>query len=415
MSGAEGSVPDLVVLCEYFYPDLGATGQLLTELVEDLTRGGRRIEVWTGHPSYADAKKVDPVTEYRGSVIRRVWSPQFDKNRLKGWFLNNLCFMLSMAGKTRRFARSRRLLICTCPPLLPVIGAIAKWFGDIKVTLLLHDIFPEIAVALGYIPSGGVLSRVLSRVMLWALLRADNIIVLGRDMQRIIAAKLPEEMKGKVEIIENWADGELIRPVPKSASWLAKSEGLEQKFVVQYSGNIGRSHDLEMVIHAAKRLEKDDVVFLFIGDGAKRKSLEELAQSVSASNVRFLPYRAKSSLGDSLACTDVSLVTLAPGVEGLAVPSKLYGILASGRPVLAVVPSESEIALTVEEGKCGIVVRPGDLSGMVEAVRYLRNDPELRERCARNARRIFEERYERKVIVSKFERLLFAGQGIGQG
>ena len=406
---------DLIVMSQYFYPELISTGQLLTELVEDLIRDGRRIEVWAGHLTYYETKRVETVINYHGVLVRRVWSTQFNKNRLRGKILNNLTFMISMLLKVRTIARGRSVLVVTCPPLLPLIGVLSKFFGPSKVSVLVHDVYPDIAVATGYLKKNGLLVHLFDRIMKYVYEYADEIIVLGRDMRDIVVRKLPFHMRDKVKIIENWSDGQLIRPFPKIDSAMAKAEGLEKPFVVQYSGNMGLFHDLEILIHAAKRLEHEDVVFLFIGGGGQRSALEDLADSIRTSNVRFIPYQPKECLSDSLMCSDLSVVTLASGVEGLAVPSKLYGILASGRPVLAVVPWKSEVAYTVLEGDCGVVIPPSDIDAFVAAVRRLKGDPELRERLGKNARAFFEMKYDRKIIARRFESLLFSGDEAENG
>ncbi len=405
----EAKVPDLIVLSQYFYPELISTGQLLTELVEDLIKGGRRIEVWAGHLTYYETKRVETVIDYRGVLIHRVWSTQFNKNRLLGKVLNQLTFMASMLLKTRTIARGTSVLVVTCPPLLPWIGVVAKFFGPSKVSVLIHDVYPNIAIATGHLKKHGLVARIFERMMTFVYQHADHIIVLGRDMRDIIINKYPSRLGDKVTIIENWSDGQLIRSIPKRDSAMARAEGLEKEFVVQYSGNMGLFHDLETLIHAAKQLEHEEVVFLFIGGGGQRQALEDLVDSIGARNVRFIAYQPKECIPDSLTCSDLSVVTLASGVEGLAVPSKLYGILASGRPVLAAVPQKSEVAYTVLEGDCGVVIPPSDVAACVAAIRQLKHDPELRERLGKNARALFENKYDRTIIARRYESLLFPG------
>lgn len=405
-----GVDPDLIVLSQYFYPELISTGQLLTELVEDLASGGRRIEVWAGHPTYYETKRVESVIDYKGVLIRRVWSTQFNKNHLIGKILNNMTFLISMTFHLKAIARSRAVLVVTCPPLLPLVGVSSKLFGRPEVSFLVHDVYPDIAVATGHLRKGGAVAWIVDRLMSLVYTYADHIVVLGRDMRDVVIKKVANGSKDKVRIIENWSDGAFILPKSKTDSELANAANLTDRFVVQYSGNMGLFHDLEALIHAAKRLERESVIFLFIGGGGQRKRLEDLAVSLGAGNVRFVAYQPKDALPDSLVCSDVSVVTLASGVEGLAVPSKLYGILASGRPVLAAVSPSSEVALTVVEGDCGVVVPPSDIDGFVAAVRRLKDDPALRQRLGRNARTLFEAKYDRKIIARRFESLLFPGE-----
>jgi glycosyltransferase involved in cell wall biosynthesis len=196
-----------------------------------------------------------------------------------------------------------------------------------------------------------------------------------------------------VRIIHNWADESVIRPLAKESNPFAREHGLVEPFVVLYSGNLGLSHCLEPVIDAAERMQDRNLVFLFIGDGGKRSKLEARARGLR--NVRFLPYQPREMLPFSLTCSDVSLVALERGIEGLSMPSKLYAILASGRPVIGFVEPGREVARIVADASCGSTVEPGDAAALVRVLETYMAD---RERCARegaNGRAWFERHYSR--------------------
>jgi len=226
-------------------------------------------------------------------------------------------------------------------------------------------------------------------------------------MKRHLASRgVPED---RLRVIPNWADGELIRPIDPKDNRLRREWGLEGKFVVGYSGNMGRVHEFETILKAADILKSDvGIVFLFIGDGAQRKWLEREAASRGLSQIRFLPYQAPERLAASLSAPDVHLVTLRPEAEGLVVPSKFYGIAAAGRPSLFVGSADGEIARIINESSCGIVVRTGDIEGLATAIRTLRNDPATCRNYGKNARRVFERRYDKHLALAAWSKVLLS-------
>jgi glycosyltransferase involved in cell wall biosynthesis len=208
-------------------------------------------------------------------------------------------------------------------------------------------------------------------------------------------------------VIPNWADGALLRPEVRGANPLRAEWGLGDKFVVGYSGNLGRVHEFRTVLDAAEALRSQaDIVFLFIGDGAQKAALATAAQERGLSNILFRPYQPREALGQSLGAADVHLVTLRPELEGLVVPSKFYGVAAVGRPTIFIGDPEGEIGSVVREARCGMCVQQGDGEGLAQAITTLRDDSALRERMGANARRVFEERYDRAIAVEEWRRLL---------
>ncbi len=230
-------------------------------------------------------------------------------------------------------------------------------------------------------------------------------VVLGQPMRERVTALGVDPQR--IAVIPNWADGGLLRPVARGANPLRAEWGLGDRFVVGYSGNLGRVHEFGTVLDAAEALRSQaDVVFLFIGDGAQKAALATAAQERALLNILFRPYQPREALGQSLGAADVHLVTLRPELEGLVVPSKFYGIAAVGRPTIFIGDPEGEIGSIVREAQCGTCVRQGDGEGLAQAIAALRDDPALRERMGANARRVFEERYDRAIAVGQWRQLL---------
>jgi glycosyltransferase involved in cell wall biosynthesis len=230
-------------------------------------------------------------------------------------------------------------------------------------------------------------------------------VVLGERM-RATVARLEPRCAQRIEVIHNWADGDALRPLagtsPLRAPW-----GLEGKFVVAYSGNMGRVHDLDTVLEAGERLRGEaGVVFLFIGDGHQRLRLESEARRRGLANVVFQPYQAREQLAASLGAADVHLVSLLPALEGLVVPSKFYGVLAAGRAAIVIGDPEGEVARIARDGDCGLSVAAGDAAGLARAILSLRDDPARCASMGANARAVFDAQYDRRHAMALWEQAL---------
>jgi glycosyltransferase involved in cell wall biosynthesis len=211
---------------------------------------------------------------------------------------------------------------------------------------------------------------------------------------------------GRFHVIHNWVDERFIHPLPKSQNWFVEEHGLQGKFVVLYSGNIGRSQNLETVIAAAERFQDRNAVFLFIGEGGKKAKLEALTRERGLQNVRFLPYQPREVLPFSLTCADVSLVALERGIEGLSMPSKLYAILASGRAVVALVENGYEVARIIENADCGKSVVPNDVEGLASALKSYYDDRDACARDGRKGREYLEAHFSRGRALQEYYDLL---------
>ena len=393
----------LVILSQYFYPELISTGQLLTELAENLALKGCDVTVVAGQPTYYERDCVEKEIVHQGIRILRVGNTQWDKNHVAGKIANSATFFGGALLRVLSLSKGTIILAVTNPPFLPVGAYLISLIGRGKYICLIHDVYPDIAVRLGYIRAGGVLERMWSWVnrVVWG--RAEAIVVLGRDMEETIRTKLPPSERGKIVIIPNWSDGESIVPLCKEDNPFLLETGLDPStFIVQYSGNMGLFHDMETIVRGAALLKDLPVRFLFIGGGGKRDVTEAMAKSLGLENVLFLPYQPKEKLRFSLSCSDVSLVCLEKGVEGLSVPCKYYGILASGRPVIALMDERAEIALSIRETGCGYVVPQGDEERLAKTIRFLFKNPDARVDMGRRARETFEKEYSREIISRKY-------------
>lgn len=392
--------PEITILSQYFYPEVASTGQLMTELALGLKERGCDVHIITGQPPYYKKEKLLAEEDYRGVSIRRVWCTGLDKNKKIGRVMNSMAFFIS-SFLTVSFSRKVPLLIVSNPPFLPLIGTLLKTIRGQKYIFLVHDVYPEIAVKLGYLSDRELMTRIWDWVNKAIYARADFIVVLGEYMEKEVRKKLKDS--GKTQVIHNWADKDFIKPIKKEENSFCEKYGLKKKMVVLYSGNIGLSQDLETVILAANELKDNtDIVFVFIGEGGKKAKLIKMAEDFKLDNVLFLSYQPQENLPLSLACGDIAVVSLEKGIEGLAVPSKLYTSLAAGQAIVGLVGEKSEIADVIKKYSCGFRVDQGDVEGLIEFLERLYDDQKLLNEMKSNARKCFEENFEKAMAIDKY-------------
>jgi glycosyltransferase involved in cell wall biosynthesis len=367
----------LSIITQFYPPDYAATGQLIEELVTQLADLGMQIHVFTGQPGYAFQEASAPCIEDSENIsIRRSRTSRMWSRRIRGRALNGLLFCLRAGLHLLKSAsRGEVLLLTTEPPYLLILGYLAHFFFGTSYVCLLYDIYPDIAVQLKVVPPQHWLVRFwdwLNR-LIWK--NASQVIVLSSTMKEYITAKCPE-IEDKIAVIHSWADPSWIKPVDKHNNGFAQQHNLVNKFTVLYSGNMGRCHDMDTILAAAEQLQNEPIQFVFIGNGAKRQACIDKVVSLKLENCLFLPYQKKSLLPYSLTACDLSLVSVSSGMEGLVAPSKLYGILAAGRPVAVICQAHSYLRPLVAEANCGEAFENGDATGLAEFIRRLAANPQ---------------------------------------
>ena len=365
-----------------YWPDTGATGQLLTELAEDLVaHHGIEVTVVTGYP--VNSSEPLPSRQSRHGVrIIRARGTRFSPRRFTGRALNYMTYFWSALFAALRLPRQDVTIALTDPPIIGLAALAAR--PRHGMIFFCQDIFPEVAGLLEDFHSPAV-NAVLERLNRFLVGRAARIVALGDTMaSRLIHGKGADP--ARVTVIHNWADTTAIVPSDKRNAFAA-AHGLDEKFVVLHAGNIGLSQNLDVVIEAASLLKsRGDIVVLFIGDGNRRAALEAAAAARGLANVRFLPFQPRDQLRWTYASSDVCLVSLKPGLAGYIVPSKLYPILAAGRPYIAAVESVSEVAALTERHRCGVLVEPGKAAQPADTIVRLADSRAAREAMGVRAR-----------------------------
>ncbi len=397
----------LVLVNRYFHPDHAATGQLLSDLAFHAAAAGRRVTVITGRQRLDDPRARLPARErLHGVDVRRVWSTRFGRGSLPGRAVDYLSFHAATLLTLLRLLRAGDTVVAATDP--PLLGVTAGWAARARGADLvnwLHDVFPEVAEALGLRFARGAFAAGLRWLRDRSLRAARANVALGRLMaERVAARGVPRE---RIQVIHNWSDGETVAPLDHADNPLRRAWDLGERVVIGYSGNLGRAHDLRALPEAAARLaDLEDLLFLGVGGGAGSAALRRAVAARGLGNVRFAGYQPRARLGASLAAADVHLIALRPELEGLVVPSKLYGVLAAGRPCIHLGDPAGEVGQILTASGAGLVVGPGDAAALEAAVRRLHGDPGLRAAMGRRGRALFLERFDRRLALARWLEVL---------
>lgn len=346
----------VLFLNRVYPPAEGATGQLLAELAPRLLATGWQVSVVTSRLANqaSSSEMVD------GVRVERVGSLPF--TRASHWkrALGYLTLYPSLLRRVWRLPRADIVVTLTDPPLHLLLGPILRWLKGSRLVHWAQDIYPEVAEELGVLRMGNLLAAVLRALSTWGLRQHDAIIAVGHCMkQRLLARGLTE---AGIRVIPNWADASRVFPIEHAANPFRAEHQLNGKFVVMYSGNLGLAHPFEAIIEAAERVQtaRPEMEFLFVGAGSRLPWVKQQVETRRLGNVRFLPPQPLGKLAQSLSAADVHLASMREELCGLVVPSKIYGILAAGRPCVFLGPRESEAAQTILRYDCGDVLTAAD-------------------------------------------------------
>jgi colanic acid biosynthesis glycosyl transferase WcaI len=389
----------ILIINQFFWPDVAPTGQYLCDLVRHLDAKGHDITVVCSKGSYASTE--EDVEDPPPAKIIQVPGMPYKRGALARLF-SYAAFFSGALWHELRVPRPDMVITMTTPPMLAVAGTIMKAFRGTRHFIWEMDVYPDLLVTLGALPEHGLVTRILSWIQNYARRHSDGIIALGPCMRtRLLAGGTPEHL---VHVAENWADGRSISPGPNRRSGPLK---------VFYSGNLGVAHDVNTIADAMRHLRNDSrFLFTFADGGVGRSQLEQICANEDIQNVRFLPYARREQMTEHLAQADIGLVTELATCTGTVVPSKTYGLMAAGRPILFVGPKEATPGLLIERFRCGWQIDPGDVqrfTGLLEWLAVRRDEAWARGDRARAA---FDRHYDLPQGVSRVAAALGLGEPI---
>ena len=399
---------NLLIITQFYPPDYAATGQLIQELATQLGKQKNiNISVFTGQPGYAYAKANAPSKQVENNVtVTRTRATRIWSRRVRGKTVNGVIFTLRAALHViRNGYKIDTLLLTTAPPFLSVIGYLGNLLFGIPYVCLIYDLYPEVVTELQVSSKDSPIIKLWHRVNRVVWHQARHIVVISPSMKQRLLTKYPD-LEEKTSVISNWADPEQIKPLNKTENWFAKEHQTDRKFTVLYSGNLGRCHDAQTILEVMKLLQNEPIQFVFIGSGAKYESCRQQSSELGLTNCLFLPFQPKEVLPYSLTSCDLALVSIAPGMEGVVAPSKLYGVMAAGVAIAAICEPHSYLRSLLPDVGCGVCFDNNDAEQLAEFIRHLAEDPQKAKEMGIKGRKYLLKNFTPQIIAQKYAEII---------
>lgn len=389
-----------------YHPDVAATAQHAHDLARHLVLNGHEVEVITSRSLYGHAGAALPAHEViEGVEVHRVGRSLFGKAGIAARAADFAFFYVAALVKSLQVRRADVVVCLTTPPFITLVGLLLKAQRGSRCVHWLMDMYPDLAVVLGVLRPDAWSTRLFDWINRFCLRHADRVVVLGRCMRDRVVAKGIDPRK--VVHIGVWSDLTEVRPIQRDENPYRREWMLDDAFVVMYSGNFGIGHDVDTMLGAAERLAEDPRVrFAFVGGGKRKPVVDAFVRDRGLGGTVIAGYQPRERLDASLSAADVHLVSLLEGLEGCIVPCKLFGAMAAGRPSIFIGHPSSEIALVLRERECGVIVRQGDVDGLVAAIRALADAPSHAAALGDRARRALAGAYDRERGCAAWRSLL---------
>ncbi len=397
----------LALLNEFFYPDqFGGTGKVLSDLARRLqdAHGFEVTAITTARSYRGEGRRLEPVEDWDGIKIHRIPIEAGERSDLSNRLRTDLAFTFAVEKELRRLGPFDAVLVTTAPPFLPMAAQRYGKRTGTPYTYIIYDLEPDRAAAVGVSAKGNWKHSLLHRAQRKWLHGAHRVIAIGRCMKDHLMAEygLPD---GQVDVITVGEDHEAVRPMPRGGPF--RDEMDDRELLVLYSGNFGRYHDFEPLLQAAKLLEDagDPVRMLLVGGGHKKDAIAARVAELGLKKTEVRPFVDPDQYPHLLAGSDIGIVTLEKGMEGLCVPSKLYSIMAAGRPVLGLVDPRTETARTLVEDGCGWVA-PSDPDEIARILREAAGNLEDSACRGQKARQALVEKHSSEKCAQRLSEVL---------
>lgn len=399
----------LWVVTELYYPEETSTGYYLTKIAEGLA-DNHNVKVICGQPNYFAKGTKAPRREIHKNVeIFRAYGTTLNKNIIAFKLINMLSLSVSIFFKSLlKFKKGDKILVVTNPPSLPFTEALAAHLKSGKYTLLIHDNYPEILIAANKTRADSWFVEFLNYCNRRLYRNAEKIIVVGRDMKKLVSGKLESFKQTEIPtitVIPNWAELEQIEPTARFENPLLRELNLTDKFVFMYAGNMGYPNDLESFVWCAgKLLANEKFHFIFLGAGVKKKWLEKAVSAKKLNNITILDPKPRTEQITFLNACDVALVSLVKNMWGVSMPSRTYNILAAGKPILAITEKDSEVEQVILEEKVGWSVPPEKPEILLKTILEIYQNRDLLAEMGKRARRAAVGKYSLADAVENYKK-----------
>jgi glycosyltransferase involved in cell wall biosynthesis len=389
----------ILLLNQFFYPDSAATSQILTDLARSLAAAGHSIRVICGRSTYAASYAASETLDPPAVEIVRTPSLPFSRS-VMGRIWSHISFLFGALCGSLVGPKPELVLTLTTPPALGCLGSLIGALTRARHFIWEMDVYPDIAVDLEVLSPRSWLTRAVGAAFDYSRRKADGVIALGECMRaRLVRRGIPE---GRIQVAENWADGRQIHPLPFPGDGPLR---------ILYSGNLGLAHDVDTIRAAILHFRSDHRLhFAFTGGGAQRAALESFCRKSNAANTSFQGYQPFSDLAQNLGDCHIGLVTQKAATLGAVVPSKTYGLMAAGRPILYIGPREATPAGIIERFRCGWQIDPGDTAGLMALLELLAVNPGLIREAGALGRQAFLRHYDLPIGVARICSILGVSQ-----
>lgn len=393
------------IISELFYPEEISTGYVMTKIAEKLSEENE-INVICGPSNYESDVFTSTRSISNKINIHRVSVPSLDKNKLLLRVIKMLLFTTKVGWKViRNIRREDKVILVTNPPSLLLFVSFLKKLLRFEYIIIVHDVFPENMVPAGIIKSNSFFYGILLRVFNSAYNVADKLIAVGEDMKSLVLNKVQKDMV--IEVIQNWADSEEIYPLIDFDKNAYYNLNFSNKIIIQFAGNIGRVQGLDTFLEILDKVNNPNVVLIIIGEGAMKDTLMKISKTEKLENIYFLKAKPRNDQINFLNACDIGLITLSKGMYGLGVPSKVYNVLAAGKPVLFVGDKDAEISLYIKNNNSGWAFTWEDKGEIVDFLNSLNlSIIDIIKNKGKNARGLVEQSFTQEIILEKYKKIL---------
>lgn len=385
-------------LSQFYWPVENSTGHIMTRIIDTFTSKYKANIITVGHQG---------ITERNSNICAiRIKDIKLNKNILFQRLLKLFFISLKMTMTILYLAKKKDVVVTVTNPA-PILFFLAciKRIRKIKLIIIVHDVFPENLIVAGIIRQKSILYAIVKKIFDWAYNQADFLIACGRDMQKTIQKKV--KYKDKVIFISNFDDTDILYPINKRENQIIKNLQISDKLIVLFAGNIGRMQNIDNLIKTAKLLKDEtSIIFLFIGEGAHQDKIKSYVSNHK--NVLLLPAMKKEEALLFLNAGDIGITSLLPNIMGAGVPCKTYSYMATGKPIIAVMDQDCEVAMMIQEENNGWIVEPDNPEQLASLLKYLKNNPELIMKKGEISCNLSKTKYAVENITNKYVETILA-------
>ena len=396
---------DILFLCQYFYPEYISSATLPFDTALSLAKEDFTVGALCGYPKEYNMEDEVPLMEiYEGIKIRRLKYLQLKRRNFIGRIINYFSFTFMVALHIFELRKYKCVIVYSNPPILPFIAALGKKLFNIKVVFVSYDIYPEMAIITNAISEDSIISKMMNKVNKFVFKSVDKVVALSNEMKKYLLAHRSLLVENHIEVIPNWYEDKSTSKIEESQyNELFRSIKKDGNLVVSYFGNMGIAQDFDTIVNAIRKFKDDNKIqFIFAGHGNKMDSLKNIIKNEKLKNVTIFDFLHGQDFEDALNISDCFLVSLADGLTGLAVPSKTYTYMMAGKPIIAIIGEDSDIARDLKENNAGYSMEVGEVDKLVNAINELKNNDEKRKQMGQNCRNIYLKKYTKEHCTQQY-------------